>query len=66
MCLTLPRKFVDELRRGDRSEFPDLDPKVQVPFVRLVLEWFGKDRDLSEGQRKAAIAATLEMVERIR
>ena len=27
------RKFIDELRRGDRSDFPDLDPDVQVPFV---------------------------------
>jgi len=60
------RKFIEELRQGDRNEFPELDPKVQVPFVRLVLEWFGKDRDLSEVQRKEAIAATLEMVERIR
>jgi type I restriction enzyme R subunit len=60
------RRFIEELRRGDCSEFPDLDPRVQVPFVRLVLEWFGKDCDLSEDQRKAAITATLEMVERIR
>jgi type I restriction enzyme R subunit len=25
-------RFIDELRRGDRNDFPDLDPKVQVPF----------------------------------
>lgn len=60
------RKLIDELRQGDRNEFPDLDPKVQVPFVRLVLEWRGKGQELNEAQRKEAIAATLEMVERIR
>ena len=60
------RKFIEELRQGDRNEFPDLDPKVQVPFVRLVLEECGKGRELTEAQRKAAVSATLEMVERIR
>jgi type I restriction enzyme R subunit len=60
------RKFIDELKRGDRNEFPDLDPRVQVPFVRLVLEECGKGRQLSEQERGAVIAATLDMVERIR
>ena len=60
------RKFIDELKQGDRSDFPDLDPKVQVPFVRLVLEECGKGRELNEGQRKAAIIATLEIIERFR
>jgi type I restriction enzyme R subunit len=60
------RKFIDELRKGDRNEFPDLDPRVQVPFVRLVLEECGKGRQLTDQQRGAAIAATLDMVERIR
>ncbi len=60
------RKFIDELKRGDRNDFPDLDPKVQVPFVRLVLEECGNGRQLSEQERTAAIAATLEIVERIR
>jgi type I restriction enzyme R subunit len=60
------RKFVEELKRGDRNEFPDLDPRVQVPFVRLVLEECGKERALTEVQRTAALAATLDMVERIR
>src|SRR5207253_5706531 len=32
------RSFVDELRLGDRNDFPGLDPMIQVPFVRLVLE----------------------------
>jgi len=60
------RKFIDELRQGDRNDFPDLDAKVQVPFVRMVLEEYGKDRELSETQRSTAITATLEIVERIR
>ena len=60
------RQFIEELRQGDRNEFPDLDPKVQVPFVRLVLEECGKGRELNEAQRTAALAATLDMVERIR
>jgi type I site-specific restriction-modification system R (restriction) subunit len=60
------RKFIDELKQGDRNDFPDLDPKVQVPFVRLLLEECGKDKNLDEAQRNTAIATTLEMVERIR
>jgi type I restriction enzyme R subunit len=59
------RKFMEELRQGDRNEFPDLDPRVQVPFVRLILEEYGRGRELSSTQRRAAIAAALEMVERI-
>jgi type I restriction enzyme R subunit len=60
------RTFIDELRQGDRNDFPDLDPKVQVPFVRLVLEACSKGRELTEAQRKTALTSTLEMVERIR
>lgn len=60
------RKFIDELKQGDRNEFPDLDPNVQVPFVRLVLEECSKGRELNETQRRAALSATLEIVERIR
>jgi type I restriction enzyme R subunit len=60
------RKFIEALRQGDRNEFPGLDPTVQVPFVRLVLEECGKGRQLSAAQRTAAIAASVEIVERIR
>jgi type I restriction enzyme, R subunit len=60
------RRFIEELRQRDRNEFPGLDPAVQVPFVRLVLEECGKGRELSAAQRTAAIGASLEMVERIR
>jgi type I restriction enzyme R subunit len=60
------RKFIDELRQGDRNDFPDLDARVQVPFVRLVLEECGKGRELTAAQREQAIKVTLDMVERIR
>jgi type I restriction enzyme, R subunit len=60
------RKFIDELRQGDRNDFPDLDAKVQVPFVRLVLEECSKGRELTDDQRKTALTSTLEMVDRIR
>jgi type I restriction enzyme R subunit len=59
------RRFVDALRQGDRNEFPELDPKVQVPFVRLVLEECGKDQEMTSAQREQALKTTLEMVERI-
>ena len=60
------RRFIDELKRGDQNDFPDLDPNVQVPFVRLVLEECSKGRELNQAQRSIALSATLEMVERIR
>lgn len=60
------RKFIEELRQGDRNDFPDLDAKVQVPFVRLVLELCSQGRELTPEQREQAVKATLEMVERIR
>ena len=60
------RKFIDELRQGDRNDFPDLDPRVQVPFVRLILEACSEGRDLDDSQRKDAITTTLDIVERIR
>jgi type I restriction enzyme R subunit len=60
------RRFIDELRQGDRNEFPGLDPSAQVPFVRLILEEYGKGRQLTAVERSGALAATLEMVERIR
>ena len=60
------RRFIEELKRGDQNDFPGLDPTIQVPFVRLVLEECSKGRELTESQRSAVLAATLEMVERIR
>jgi type I restriction enzyme R subunit len=60
------RTFIDELRRGDTDDFPGLDPKVQVPFVRLVLEACLAGREQDEALRARTIGTTLEMVERIR
>jgi type I restriction enzyme R subunit len=60
------RKLIDELKQGDRNDFPDLDPKIQVPFVRFVLEECAKGRELTDSIRTQAITATLEIVERIR
>src|SRR5207249_6336727 len=60
------KKFIDELRQGDWNDFPNLDARVQVPFVRLVLEECSQGRELTEAQRTTALSATPEMVERIR
>jgi type I restriction enzyme R subunit len=60
------RGFIDGLRQGDRNDFPDLDPRAQVPFVRLVLEECGKGRELNAIHRAKILEATLEMVDRIR
>lgn len=60
------RKFIDELRRGDTADFPGLDPRIQVPFVRLVLEACLADGLDDEARRKAVIGAALDMVERVR
>lgn len=60
------RKFIDELRLGDRNDFPGLDPRAQVPFVRLILETFSEGRELNDGQRTIAISTALDVVERIR
>lgn len=60
------RRFIDELKRGDAADFPDLDPKVQVPFVRLVVEeCLGEDWK-NDGRRTHAIQLAIELLERIR
>jgi type I restriction enzyme R subunit len=58
------RQFIDELRRGD-VEFPNLDPRKQVPFVRLILDEASKSKAVGEVDRGQLIGLTLEMVERI-
>jgi type I restriction enzyme, R subunit len=60
------QKFVEELRQGDRNEFPGLDPRVQVPFVRLMLEACSEGRQLNDGQMRSAVNTAIDMVERIR
>jgi len=59
------REFIKDMRDGDRNDFPELNARVQVPFVRLVLEECGKGRELTPEQRHSAIEVSLEMVERI-
>lgn len=59
-------KYIGDLKRGDRDDFPTLDPRAQVPFVRLVLEECGETVSGNNDRRSAVIVATLEMVERIR
>jgi type I restriction enzyme R subunit len=59
------RQFIEELRRGD-VEFPDLDPRKQVPFVHLVLDEADKVKKVDEAERRQLIVLTLEMVELIR
>jgi type I restriction enzyme, R subunit len=59
------RRCIDELRHGDTLDFPGLNPQVQVPFVRLVLETCLSDSE-DAARRVAAINTTLEIVERIR
>lgn len=59
------RNFIEELRQGDRFDFPGLDPKVQVPFVLLMLEFCSSGNELSDERRKKVLSSTIEMVERI-
>jgi type I restriction enzyme R subunit len=60
------KKIINDLRQGDRNDFPHLDAKTQVPFVRLILEECSKGRELNTEQREKTIKSTLDMVERIR
>ncbi|EIC22380.1 type I restriction endonuclease subunit R [Thiorhodovibrio frisius] len=59
-------RFIEELKRGDSADFPGLEPKTQVPFVRLMLEFCYTNADADDSQRQALITATLDLVERIR
>lgn len=60
------RRFIDDLKRGDSADFPGLDPKAQVPFVRLVLESCLGEQNADAERRKAAITTALDIVERVR
>lgn len=60
------RKVIDQLRQGDRNDFPDLDANAQVPFVRLVLEECGRNRVLAGQEKEKAIKTTIDIVDRIR
>lgn len=60
------REFVDGLKRGDVSEFPDLDPEVQVPFVRLLLETITKNAVFDKAREQQFIELALDFIEHIR
>ena len=60
------RKYIDELKRGDSTDFPGLDPDIQVPFVRLILESASANGEFSEERKETAIGATIDIVEKIR
>lgn len=60
------RELVNRLRDGDRADFPDLDADAQVPFVRLVIDECDAAGQWTDERRQAALAATLDMVERIK
>ena len=46
-------------------DFPGLDPRVQVPFVRLMLEFCAADKALDGERRRRIITSTIDIVERI-
>ena len=58
-------KLIDELRAGDKDEFPGFDPNVHVPFLRLIFEACSLSK-ADDALRTEAIKVTLDMVERIR
>ncbi len=60
------RKIIDELKKGDTADFPELDARAQVPFVRMVLEICLEGREDDASLRQKTISSTLEIVERIR
>ena len=60
------KKFIDELSEGDKNDFPGLDPNIQVPFVRLVLEAVSKTSVSDKAWEDQLIKITLDMVEHIR
>ena len=60
------RRIIDVLRRGDTTDFPGLDAKKQVPFVRLMLDACLQHQQEDATKRDAVIHATLDAVERIR
>jgi type I restriction enzyme R subunit len=56
------RKYIDQLRAGDRNEFPELDPQSQVPFVRVLLKESGIASDAEGAEKDMVIKTALEVV----
>src|SRR5207244_9440646 len=47
------RRFIDELKRGDQNEFPELDPNGQITFARLVVEECRKNGEMNGETRNS-------------
>jgi type I restriction enzyme R subunit len=60
------KQFIKELKEGDRNDFPGLDPDVQVPFVRLVLEVASKNAAFDTTREQHLIGMTVDLVDHIR
>lgn len=60
------KEFVDGLKQGDVNEFPDLDPEIQVPFVRLLLETITKNAVFDKAREQQFIELALDFIEHIR
>lgn len=60
------KQFIKELKEGDRNDFPGLDPDVQVPFVRLVLDVACKNVACDATRKTQLIEMTVDLVDHIR
>lgn len=60
------KQFIKELKEGDRNDFPGLDPDVQVPFVRLVLEVASKNAAFDTSREQQLVGMTVDLVDHIR
>lgn len=60
------KQFIKELKEGDRNDFPGLDPNVQVPFVRLVLEVASKNVACDATREPQLVGMTVDLVDHIR
>ena len=60
------REFINRLKEGDVGEFPGLDPWIEVPFVRLMLETVSKNTVCDQAREQRLIDLTLDLIEHIR
>lgn len=60
------KEFIKELKRGDHNDFPGLDSRIQVPFVRLVLEVAWKNAACDATREQQLVGMTVDLVDHIR
>ena len=60
------RKFIDELKQGDRNDFPISIRRSRCRSSGSCWRNAARGANWTETQRRAAVSATLDMVERIR